>query len=291
MVMRQFLLLFLLLLICGCGGGGSGGGGGSTLVTLSGRVLWIETGSGTNPVSTVQAGTASTTTDPLDGFFQFDVSPGTASVTVTYVPGTGGPIVRTFSFGAVTDTTDVGDLYIGPESVTLHGTVVDASTNLPVAGATVTIAGRSATTLGNGTFSVANVAYSSSNPAVFLGLEGTVTAQDYFARNFSPPTLATGGVVEVGTVALTPTGSNNPPPPPYDVVGTVLPTDQGALATITVKKGNAIIRQTTADSLAKFSLWLPVGTFTVEATNGTNSGSTTVTVTDTSVIKSINVNF
>lgn len=280
-----------ILLIVGCGGGGGGGGstGGGTKVTLSGRIIWIETGSGPNPAATVRAGTASTLTDILDGFFQFDADAGVTTLTVTYVPTGGSAIVRTFTIPAGSGSLDLGDLYIGPQVVTLNGRVVDVSTNKAISGATVSIAGRTAKTNSSGNFSIANVAYSATNPAVFLGLEGTVNAPGYFARSFNPPTLATGGIVQVGTISLTPEGSDDPPPPPFDVQGTVTPASQGANAIVVAKQGASVLRRTTADSNGRFTLWLPTGTYTIEATSGSQKGTATVTVTDTNVIKNVNV--
>jgi hypothetical protein len=182
---KRALLWLLLLVLAGCGGGG-GGGGTSTKVTVQGRVLWIETGAGTTPASTVSSGTDTTTTDVLDGFFSFDIPSGSTSVTVTYTPTTGSPIVRTFNFPSLTGDRDIGDLYVGPQTVTLTGTVRDAANNSPVASANVSIGGRYATSAANGTFSVTGVAYSASNPSVFLGLDGIVTATNYFPRHFSP---------------------------------------------------------------------------------------------------------
>lgn len=291
--MKAFLwFLAAVVLLVGCGGGGGGGGGstgGGTKVALSGRVIWIETGSGPNPPATVRAGSTSTQSDVLDGFFELQADTGVTTVTITFVPTGGSAVVRTFTFPGLTSDTDLGDLYIGPQVVTLNGRVIDVSNNQPISGATVTIAGRSAKTNAAGNFSVANVAYSASNPAVFLGLEGTVTATGFFNRNFNPPTLATGGIVQVGTVSLTPEGSDDPPPPPYDVQGTVTPAAKGANATVVAKQGASVIRRATADLNGRFTLWLPVGTYTIEATSGSDKGTATITVTDTNVIKTINV--
>ncbi|MBS1715666.1 MAG: hypothetical protein JST30_15160 [Armatimonadetes bacterium] len=283
--MKRLLLgLLLTLAVFGCGGGGGGGGGGgSTTFTLQGRIIWIETGSATSPASTVQVGSQTTPTDD-QGYFSLEVPAGTSSLTVTYQS-----IVRTFSFVTGTDTVDVGDLYIGPEQVTVQGRVTDASSGSPVSAAKVAIGGRQATTAANGTFSVLNVAYSSANTTVFLGLDGTVSASAYFERHFNPESLATGGVVQVGTISLTPLGSDTPPPPPYDVQGTVLPSDKGPGSVVEALQGAVVLRRVVADSQGKFTFWLPQGTFTIRATQGADTGQASVTVTDTSVIKNVNV--
>lgn len=282
------LLLGLLFAVAafGCGGGGSGGGGGgSTTFTLQGRIIWIETGSATSPASTVQVGATTAPTDD-QGFFSLEVPTGTSSLTVTYQS-----IVRTFSFVTGTGTVDVGDLYIGPEQVTIQGKVTDASSGSPVSGAKVSIAGRQATTAANGTFSVLNVAYSSANTTVFLGLDGVVSASGYFERHFNPESLATGGIVQVGTITLTPLGSDTPPPPPYDVQGQVLPSDKGPGSVVEALQGAVVLRRVVADSQGRFTFWLPQGTFTIKATQGSDTGQASVTVTDTSVIKNVNVTY
>lgn len=289
--MRKLGLFLAVALLAGCGGGGGGGGGGTSKATLIGRVIWIETGSGPNPAATVRAGTASTLTDVLDGYFEFETETGVTSATITFAPAVGSPVVRTFNFSSATGTVELGDLYIGPQVVTLKGKAVDVSTSLPISGATVKIAGRTATTTANGTFSVANVAYSSKNPAVFLGLEGSVSATDFFTRQFNPPSLASAGVVQVGTIALTPVGSQDPPPSPFDVQGSVTPANLGAGASVVAKQGASILRRVTADATGRFTLWLPAGTFVIEATKGANHGQATITITDPTVIKNVNVAF
>jgi len=289
--MKKLFGFIALALLAGCGGGGGGGGGTPLKATLIGRVIWIETGSGPNPAATVRAGTASTLADVLDGYFEFETETGVTSATITFVPNIGKPVVRTFTFAGATGTVELGDLYIGPQVVTLKGTAVDVSTNVPIAGATVTIAGRKATTTASGAFSVADVAYSSANPAVFLGLEGSVAAPSFFTRQFNPPTLATAGIVQVGTIGLTPVGSIDPPPPPFDVQGNVTPANLGAGATIVAKLGTVVLRRTMADGAGRFTLWLPAGTYTIQATKGAKSGQTTVTVSNPNVIKNINVAF
>ncbi|MBS1724004.1 MAG: hypothetical protein JSS66_13750 [Armatimonadetes bacterium] len=290
-MVNRFFLASLVLLLAGCGGGGGGGGGGTAMVNLQGRVIWIETGSGTNPASTVRAGQNSTTTDVIDGFFEFAAASGTTSVTVTYVPSSGGPIVRTFNFPAATNDVDLGDLYVGPQVVSLKGRIVSAADNSAVPGATIAIAGRLATSAGDGTFSVDGVAYSAANPAVFLGLDGLVTATNFFARHFSPESLATGGIVQIGSIALTPEGSNDPPPPPFDVQGTASPVGQGAGCQVDILQGSTLLRRVNADGAGKYTFWLPKGSYTLKATQGSDVAQTTFSVTDTTVIKTVNVSF
>ena len=279
----------LLLILAGCGGGGGGGGGGTTRVSVQGRVLWIETGAATSPPATVSSGSDTTTTDPFDGFFALDVNSGTNKVSVNYTPTSGNPIAQTFSFPALTADSDIGDLYIGPQVVTLTGTLRDASNGSPIGSATVSIGGRYATSNANGTFTVAGVAYSPANPSVFLGLDGVATATSYFARHFSPESLPSGGVVQIGTLQLTPIGSQDPPPPPYNVQGTVLPSGQGGGAIVQLKVGASVLRSVTADGNGRFTFWAPANTYTVVATLGSKTGQSVFTLSDVNVIKTVNV--
>lgn len=283
----NFLLISLLVLLIGCGGGGGGGGGGTTKVSLSGRIVSITTGGAPNPVATVRAGSDSGTTSATDGTFQFDVVSGTTSVTVTFTPSGGVPIVRTFTFASVTIPTDIGDLYVGPEEVTLHGKVVDSSTGAALSGAKLTIAGRTATTDAAGDFSITNVAYDSSTLAVFLGLQGTVSRTGYFSQFFSPPSGPLGGVVEVGTLALIAEGGSTPPPAPFNIGGTVSPSGGGA--TVELLSGATVIRTVTADSAGKYQFWAPVGTYTVRAVKGAQNGTSPANLTSVNTPITVNV--
>lgn len=287
MKLIQFLLLSLLILLVGCGGGGGGGGGGTTKVSLSGRIVSITTGGAPSPVATVRAGSDSGTTSATDGTFQFDVSSGTSSVTVTFTPSGGAPIVRTFTFSAVITATDIGDLYVGPEEVTLHGKVVDSSTGAALSGAKLTIAGRTATTDGTGEFNITNVAYDSSTLAVFLGLQGTASRTGYFSQFFSPPGSALGGVVEVGTIALIAEGGITPPPAPFNISGTVSPSGGGS--TVELLSGATVIRTVTADGTGKYQFWAPVGTYTVRATKAALTGSSPAVLTNVNTPITVNV--
>lgn len=289
--MRTLLLFLLGLLIVGCGGGG-GGGGGATNAFLIGRVLWVETNAATSPAATINSGGSSTTTDIVDGSFVVTVPVGTSSLTISFTEqGSTTPIVMTFSFPAATGTVDVGDLYIGPETVTVHGTVHDASNSQPVSGATIKLAGRTATSDINGEFNLLDVAYSSSSPAAFGDILGEVSKLGYVTRQFNPPTVAVAGVIELGTLIISPESLNNPPGPPSNLTGTILPVNDGAGSTVELlDAGMNVIRTQIADGAGQYRFWAPVGTFTVEATAVTTSGSESVTLTSTNVQKIVNVN-
>lgn len=276
------------LLLTSCGGGG--GGPISQQFTISGNVLWIETGGPTSPASSVRVGDTSVTTDTFDGFFEIGAPAGTTQITVTYAAGgTAQPIVRTFTFPAITSDLDLGDLYIGPEVVTIAGTVVDAGTNAPLADALVRIAGRSGTSGADGRFAVEGVAYSSSSQAVFFGLQGRVSRAGYFDRLFSPTSTPVGGVVEVGTIALSPDTGNEPPPLPFNISGNVLPAQQGAGATVELISGSEVIRVFIADSTGRFQFWAPAGAYTVRATQGAMTGTANVSLATPSEQKTVNV--
>ncbi len=279
-------LLLTLVIFAACGGGG----GGSSIpnsVNVVGNIYWVETGAAPNPPATVRIGDVAVTTDEIDGYFSLDVPPGTHTLTITYVPTSGPPVVRTVALGLVTADLDLGEIYIGPEEVTLTGTVRDSQTSEPVPGATVRFAGRATLTGSNGQFTLGNVAYSSNTQNVFLGLQGKVDKAGYFTSFFSPPGTPVGGVIDVGTIALVPQGSTNPPPLPFNVNGTVVP---ATVAQIQVLSGTTLIRQVTSDPAGQFTLWLPAGTYTITATAGSLTGTTSVTVTNVNSTTSVQVN-
>jgi hypothetical protein len=195
--------------------------------------------------------------------------------------------VFTFTFPAASGTVDLGDLYIGPETVTVHGTVLDAADDLPVEGALVRLAGRSATTDANGEFNLLNVAYSSSSPAAFGDLVGQVSKESYVTRQFSPPTVAVGGVIELGSILISPESLEEPPPFPANITGTVMPNGGGA--TVELLEGLNVIRTAFADETGEFRLWAGVGSYTVRATKGPATGTAPVTVTSTNVQVIVNV--
>lgn len=278
------LLALMLAVILGCGGGGGGTQVGT--VTVQGNVLWIETGSAPSPQATIRIGDKSVLSDATDGYFSLDPTAGNLSLTVTYTPNSGPAIVRTFDLGLISSDTDLGDLYIGPESVTVSGQVLDSTNAVPVSGAKVSLAGRSALSGSDGRFAITDVAYSSNTLTVFLGLQGKVERSSYFSTFFSPPGAPTGGVVDVGQISLVPTGSTTPPPLPYNVNGSVV---SGAGSDIQVLSGSTVIRHITADGLGQFTLWLPAGNYTVNATLGSLSGTSNLTVSSVNSITNVQI--
>ncbi len=295
--MKRLLLLLLggLLILAGCGGGGGGGGGGGpTGVTIFGRVLWIENGGATVPQSTVRVpgATASVQTDVADGSFQLNANAGTTSITVTYAASGGSPpVVRTFTFPAATANVDLGDLYIGPAVVTVTGRIVDSQTGAAVPGAAVSMGGIQRVSDASGNFSLPGVAYSNAGLAVFLGLQGQITKTGYFSQFFSPPGAATGGVVNCGTIQVTPEGSTTPPPLPFNIQGAASPVATGAGSNVQLLSGASVIRTVTADSQGRYTFWAPVGTYTIRATKGAQIANGNVQVTAVNTVVTANVTF
>lgn len=285
--MKRFLILFSIALIAlaGCGGGGGGtsgstnGGGEGSVV---GRVLNVQTGGPISPPATVQVGSNSSTTSTVDGSFTVSAPNGSTSLLVDTHDQFG---VWTFPIPSVSGTVDAGDLWVGPEKVTLTGRVVSAADNLPVAGATVNFAGRTGTTNAQGIFTLADVAYSSATQTAFWGIQGTVNAGGFFKSDFSAaPSVANNGTVTVSDVVLTPLSDNDPPPIPGNIVGRVLPSDQasGTLVTLKDNGGNAV-RTFNVGPNGAYSFWVSPGAYTIEFQNGTNTAPTqsvTLTATD-----------
>ncbi|MCU0315629.1 MAG: carboxypeptidase-like regulatory domain-containing protein [Fimbriimonadaceae bacterium] len=283
-LIRNLCLLLLVVFAIGCGGGG--GGSAPANVQAFGNILWIESGQGTVPASTVRIGEVAGQT-ASDGFFNLSVPPGATSLTVTYTPSVGSPVVRTFSFSALNGTRDLGELWIGPASIVVQGRLVDSTTSVPVPGGQVNLAGQSGTSGSDGRFTLNGVAFSPNNTSIFLTLEGQALRTGFFATTFGLPTIPVGGVLDVGDVAMVPTGTTDPPPLPFNVRGVVSPTGGGSV--VEVLSGATPIRTVTADTSGNYSVWIPEGTYTIRATSGTRTGSTSVTITDVGQVVTVNV--
>ena len=259
------LLLALLALACGGGGGATGGN-----VLIFGRVLEVETAGPPSPAASVQVGGSSTLTSLADGSFSLSVPKGTSSVQVD--AGANG--VWNFSFPAVTAATDIGDLWVGPERVTLTGVVRNSTDDTPVTNATVLFGGRSGTTDANGAFSLQEVAYSSTVPEGFWGIAGTIRAPGFFATNFSAQDrLAVAGVVDVGTILLTPTSDPNPPGPPFNIWGMVSPLNQAPGTIATLRQGGTPVRIFNVGANGRYMFWVSPGTYTIDFEKGALSAN------------------
>ena len=287
-----FLVLLVVAIfaftgLAGCGGGGgsssSGGGAGQVV----GRVLNVQTGGPVSPAATVQVGNSSTSTDLSDG--SFTVSAPTGATTL--IADTHGALgVWTFTIPAVNGTTDAGDLWVGPEKVTLTGRVVSSVDSQPITGATVTFGGRTGTTDNTGTFSLANVAYSSLTQTAFWGIEGSAGATGFFSSTFSAaPSVANNGLVTIADIPLTPLSDTTPPGNPANIVGKVTPSGDATGTTVTLKDhlGN-VVRIFNVDSSGDYSFWVPPDTYTLIYANGAFSApNQVVTVTSTTDVEHV----
>lgn len=290
--LHWILLGFALLLIAACGGGGGGGGGtGGGSFAVTGRVLWIETGAAPTPTATVRIGAASTTTNAADGSFSLDAPSGAAEVSISYTPAGGSAVVRVYEIAPVAASGDLGDFYIGPQEVTVRGRILDSTSGAPLASANVSLAGRFAVSGADGVFQLAGVPYSAASQAVFFGLQGSVARTGYFSQFFSPNSPALGGVSDVGDIAIVPTGSTTPPPPPFNISGSITPSATGAGATVELLSGATAIRTTTGDASGRFRFWAPAGSYTVRATQGAQTATAPVTVVNPNTPVTVNVAF
>jgi hypothetical protein len=250
MKMRTLYHLFafvgVLLVMLACGGGG----GNNTTLRASGRVLDIASGAPFSRAATVQSSVGSVNTVVADGSFNVTVSGGTSSLIVIPPAALSYPTFQ-FNFAPLTLTqNDVGDLWVGPEKVTVTGVLRNAANGNPVGSAPVRFGGQLVISAANGTFAIPNVAYSSTNTASFLGLVGRVDATGFFANEFTTGgNLATAGVVSVGDLLLTPLDSDTPPGLPYTIWGNIQPRASVGLD-------------------ARYQFWVPVGTYRIEFQNG-----------------------
>ena len=265
----------------GCGGGGGGGASGGT-IAVTGTVSDVVVGV-PNPAAQVSApGAAATSTSTVDGSFTINVPSGTTTLTVMWEGGTS-PVPFTFTFPRITAAEQVGPLFIGPDKVTVTGSVIDSTTLNPISGAAVTIGGVSGTGASNGTFSIPGVAYSPSSS--FASLPGTITATGYITQNFEPGSaLVTNSTVSVGQIGLVPS-NGNPPGTPYNLWGRVSPLKNSPGATVTLSLNGAPYRQTTVGSAGTYYFWVPAGTYTITVSQtGYTAQPVTATLTSTSQI-------
>ena len=269
-----FLLLALVsLVLAGCGGGGGGtGGSGGGAGTVVGRVLNVVTGGPISPVATVQVGSHTANTAAGDGSFSVAADTGATSLTVD---SHGTFAVATFSIPTVSGTVDAGDLWIGPELVTLTGRVVSSVDNQPISGATVKFGGRTGVTNAQGIFSLANVAYSSATQTAFWGIAGSAVASNYFSTTFSAaPSVADNGVVTVADVVLTPLSDTTPPDPPANILGRVTPSADalGTIVTLKDHLGN-VVRVFNVGSNGTYAFWVLPDSYTITYKNGALTAS------------------
>jgi hypothetical protein len=289
-VKRLILICAVLViaLLVGCGGGGGGGGGGATLL---GRVLSLATGGPLNPAPSVQkvGGSPSTTALLADGSFTLaNVGNGTTQAQV--IPNQDDWPLFTFNFPAASGNTVVGDLWVGPEQVTLHGRVVDAATSLPVANADVSFGGQNGKTNASGIFNLAGVGYSSATQTVFWGIIGTVRANAYFKTDFNAaPNLKDGAdIVDVGDILLTPVSDDTPPGPAYNITGRVLPIGGSNGCIVTLKENGTDRRIFNVGNDGKYYFWIGPGNYTITyVLNAQSAPTQSVTLTQPNQIVTV----
>jgi hypothetical protein len=268
-------LVVLGLIILACGGGGGGVQPGATAV---GRVLSVETGGPPNPQASVQALGSSTLTSSSDGSFQLNVPEGTTSLTVDPRTGVG---VWIFATQPISGTTDVGDLWIGPERISLRGRVLNSTNSQPVANATVSFGGRRGVSGADGRFSLNEVAYSSATQTAFWGIVGSVTANGFFRVEFTTaPHTASGGIVNIGDLLVTPTSDPVPPGQPFNIWGRILPSAQAPGTIVTLKQNGNAVRIFNVGSDGSYLFWVLPGTYTISFAKGSlTAPDQTVTLT------------
>jgi len=263
--MRSLYLLMLSLVLAvlvGCGGGGASSG--PTTVSLSGLVVSISTMGAPNPVASVQSGSANGNT-AVDGSFSLTVPSGTTSVTVIYTPSGGSPTTFVFNFPALTEDTDLGTLFVGPEKVVVSGLVKNQSTSAAISGATVILAGQSTTTNSSGSFSFSSIPYDSSVPANFFALDGRAGATGFFTRLFNPTNLPSSGLASVDDILLQPDSGIAPPGTPFTISGIVGPAGVAVGSKVDLVQGSTIIRSFNVGIDRSYGFWVPPGTYIIRA--------------------------
>lgn len=265
---KTLCLLLIGIVVLACGGGGA-----FSAIHISGRVLDISTGAPTTSSSSVQSTTSTVNTSVVDGSFLLGGPSGATQLLVSSPSLLGYPVF-TYTFAPLTQTqNDVGDLWIGPEQVTVSGVVQNAADNTPIANATVRFAGQFATTDSTGTFHIQHVAYSSANTVSFLGLTGRAEATNFLANEFTPNgNTAIAGDVNIGTILLTPVDSDTPPPLPYNIWGIISPSGLASGTIVSLKdSGGTVVRRFTVGADARYQFWVNAGQYSIEFANGSHT--------------------
>lgn len=249
MIARLFSFVVALVLFIGCGGR-------SVQVTfqVTGRVLSVTTGGAPNPAASVQIGRTTALTEAGSGIFVLQAAQGASSLTVSQ-PGI---LTFVFSILPITAATDLGDFWIGPEVVTIVGTVLDAQSGLGVPQANVSFAGRKAATQDNGDFVLENVAYDSNSQFVFFGIIGKVEKNGYVTTEFSANQNPVQGVITLPPILLAPTSDPIPPGPPFNLWGIVTVQGGNPSGTIVslIFQGSTLRLQNIASD-GKYLFWVP----------------------------------
>lgn len=274
---------------CGGGSGGSTGSGSTTGNSVSGRVLSIVTGGPVSPAPAVQTPRdRETATD--DGSFLVGTNLGATSLTID----SSAFGIWNFTTVPASGTTDVGDLWIGPERVSVSGTVKNAASGEAIPGATILFGGRIATAGMDGTFTLSEVAYSSASPAAFLGLVGTARATGFISTQFTTNgNSPSAGTAIVGDILLSPQSDPTPPGVPYTIYGIVTPIGSTAGTIASLKNsGGTEIRRYTVSTDGRYSFFVAPGSYNLTFTRGTTTmGPYTVTLSSSTDVQRRDVSF
>lgn len=269
-----FIFFALMLTLVGCGGGG---GGAAITYTVTGVVKWLPTNAPPNPSATVISSLASVATNASDGSFVISAPSGTTSLLVTFTPVGQAPIAFTFRFAALAGNTDLGELFLANQKVSLRGRVVASDTGGGISGARISFAGQQVLTDSSGNYDLLDVAYDPAALANFQSITGRASANAYLAATFGAASAPVGGVVAMDDIALIPQSSDTPPGVPGNIYGSVTPA-VSAVGTTVVLYFNAIpVRQFTVGTDRQYYFWVLPGTYSLRATQGS------LTVPDTAV--------
>jgi hypothetical protein len=271
------VFVVLTALLTGCGGGGDGGFFGPSAL-LRGRVVLVSTGQPPDPPATVIVGRQSVRTSTQEGAFQLRVPTTATQLTVR----TQGLPDFTFTLPPLQagQTVDLGDLYIGRETIAVQGRIVDALTQQPVGEATVSLLGqRAQSNPTTGRFTLNGIAY---DPE--LDPEGEVRKTGYLPRRFLADQPVIDGVMEVGDLPLLPETDDNPPGQPGNVRGIVqvpLDTPVGARIDVYTPPNAPIANESVilSQPSGAFRLWLLPGEYRLVFTKGARTATRTITVT------------
>ncbi|CAN5731790.1 hypothetical protein BH11ARM2_BH11ARM2_18190 [soil metagenome] len=286
--------VFAFLLLLGCGGGGGGGSttdtgttNGTAQTTFTGQVFDVQSGIPITPAATVTISGQSATTDVDTGDFSVTAAQTASKIDVSTTA------YGAWSFplpGTTASTFDTGVLYVGPERVTVKGTVRDSVTDSPIPGVSVTFGGRSATSGTDGSFSITGVAYSSTNTSGFFGIIGEASATGFITQSFDAANVdPVGGVISVGDVRLISSGDSTPPDGPYDLTGKVTRNGQTGTLLVELLQGGTVIRTAPTRTDDRYYFWIEPGVYQVRATVGASTVSSNVTVTATNQIVTKNL--
>ncbi|GIV06729.1 MAG: hypothetical protein KatS3mg016_2304 [Fimbriimonadales bacterium] len=271
-----FLALALVIVLSACGGGG-GSFGASAL--LQGRVVLVGTGQPPNPAATVIVGSQSVQTSAQEGSFQIRV-PVNATQLIVRTPG-----LPDFTFNLpplqAGQTVDLGDLYVGTQSISVQGRIVDALTQQPVGEATVTLLGQRAfSNASTGRFTLNGVAY---DPEGVLDPEGEVQKDGYIPRRFLADAPVIDGVMDVGDLLVLQQTDDNPPGQPGNVRGVVqVPLSDAVGVRIDIYSPPDAATPNESVVLSQpsgvFQLWLLPGEYRLVFTKNTRTAERTVSV-------------